>query len=130
MRPYLTYGFRQALDDACLLSKVVQFFRATNRAFVRQFAIFTVAGTHGLCASLLRTDYCFGRRICCLLVRLCFVDRYLRRLFAMPSRLTHTSCSLVRGFEQAYGPFARCIGNLVPFPCHLRVIWEAELPTS
>ena len=40
MRPYLTYGFRQALDDTCLLSKVVQFFRATNRAFVRQFAIF------------------------------------------------------------------------------------------
>ena len=38
MRPYLAYGFRQASDDACSLSKVVQFFQATNRAFVRQFA--------------------------------------------------------------------------------------------
>ena len=48
----------------------------------------------------------------------------------MPSRLTHTSCSLVRGFKQAYGQFARCIGDLVPSPYRLGVIWEAELPTS
>ena len=31
MRPYVAYGFRQASDDAYSLSKVVQFFRATNQ---------------------------------------------------------------------------------------------------